>query len=300
MRNKNNNPAWLSQQMNPNVVDNYYMYNVFYNILYELCLNRFTWKNLPNKIDGDFIERNLIEEGKVGIINHEDLGLVAVHCIEEGVNLYNRGVKYFCYSDSNLKPINKYYESDEIVIIRNNKMEFPTVDFIKRYSANLSHIKKIKEMNLDTQKMPFIAKGSEGQILSLINKYEKMKNFEPLIVENEQMNDDSLSVFQTGVKLIASELQNCFKDELEEYCNFIGVKMQSNKRERLVTEEVKQGDDFVDLCLSIFLNSRLQGCKEWNQKFNCNVELVLSEDNKKEVKKEGENKNDDNNNKTNS
>ena len=272
-----------SSLMNPTIFDNYYMFNHFYNLIYLICLNRFTWKNLPNNIDSDFIERCLIDEGQVAFVNTFEFGLIACHCLGDNQNLYGKPSRYLCMTESNIYPLERFYNSDEIVVIDNNILKQNSHDFIRRYALNLSKIKQIKEMNLDTQKVPFIIKGSESEILSLRNKYEQMKNFEPLIVEYDKMNDSGLSVFQTGVKFLGEELHKSFKDEFEECMNFLGIKVKSDKKERMITEEVQQGDNLVDLCLSIFLNSRLKGIEELNKKFDCKVSISLSEFNRKEV-----------------
>ena len=280
-----------SNLMNPTIQDNYYMFYHFYNLIYLICLNRFSWDGLPNNIDSDFVEKTLIDEGQVAFVKTFNFGLIACHCIGDDYNIYGKPARYFCFTDSNKYPLNKYYDFDssDIVVIDNNKLKESSHDFIRRYALNLSKIKQIKEMNLDTQKVPFIIKGSESEILSLRNKYEQMKNFEPLIVEYDKMNDTGLTVFQTGVKFLGEEFQKTFKDEFEECMNFLGIKVRSDKKERMITEEVQQGDNLVDLCLSIFLNSRLKGIEELNKKFGCNVTLKLSEYNRKEVEPKNDN-----------
>lgn len=251
---------------------------VHYRRLFEMiCMNRFIWKNLPNGISSEFIEKYLMLDGEIAIINHDLLGLMAVHCIGEGVNSYDMPTRYFCYTTDNL--VNEYYDYDskDLVIIRNNILSQPTYEFINRYAQNIAEIARTKDLNIKGQKTPYIIQCNENQKLSFEKILDEIENGKPQIYVKENVDMEGISVFNTLTPFVADKLQLEKKNEIDECLQFLGINTAIQKKERLITDEVNANNDLVNICLSIFMNTRLKGIDEANQKFGCNMEFELAD-----------------------
>jgi hypothetical protein len=270
------NKKWLSDQI-LSVGDNIYMKAHFYNLLYLICVNRFRWTNLPKGVDPDWIEKALINEGEIAFINHKIYGYVFCHCCGDDINMYGRPTRYLCWTDNNI--ICDYFQADsnEIVIIRNNKLSEPTHDFINRYASNISQIQKAKEVNLNAQKTPILISCSENDLLTLKNVYADYEGNEPVIYVNKTLDTDSLKVFKTDAPYVADKLQASKTDEMNECLTFLGINTTKDKKERMITDEVNANNDMVNICLSIFLNTRQQAREEIKQKMGLDIGLELAE-----------------------
>lgn len=280
-----NNKQWLANQINA-VGDNFYMKNHYYNLLFLICVNRFVWKNLPNNIDNDFIEKSLINEGEIAFINHETFGLVACLCCGDSVNLYGRPTKYLCWTPNNAICEWYDYDSPNLVIIRNNKLSESSRDFIDRYSSNLAQISKTKEVNLNALKTPILISCDESQLLTFKNLYADYEGNSPVIYASKAIDINGVEVFKTDAPFLLDKLQNAKTTEMNECLTFLGINTTPEKKERLITDEVNANNDMVNICLSIFLNTRQQAVEEINEKFGLNIELELSEYCKENVSRE--------------
>lgn len=272
------NKKWLADQINT-VEDNYYLDRHFYNILYMMCITRFIWKDLPNNIDMDFIEKTLANEGEVAIINHKVFGLVATYCVGDYFNIYGRPQRYLCFTPNN--EINDYYDwdSDDLVIVRNNKMSQPSHNFIKRYASILSQVQKTQEVNLNAQKTPILISCSENDRLTMQNFYSEYEGNAPVIYGNKAIDlPESVKVFKTDAPYLLDKLQNYKTDQFNECLTFLGIKVTKEKKERLVVDEANANNDMTNICLNMFLSTREQAVKEINKKFNLNIEIELAEE----------------------
>ena len=268
------NKKWLADQINA-VGDNFYMKAHFYNLFYLICINRFIWNNLPNNIDKDFIERELVNVGELAFINHPTFGFMVTYCMGDYINYYGRPTKYLCWTSNN--EICEWFDADEIVVIRNNKLSQNTHDFIDRYASNIAEIQKTKEVNINAQKTPVLISCDESQRMTLKNFYEQYEGNMPVIYGSKAMDINGVKVFKTDAPFLADKLQQVKRDEFNECLTFMGINTTPEKKERLITDEVNANNDMVNICLSIFLNSRKAAIEEINKKFNLNIELDLAE-----------------------
>ena len=269
------NKKWLNDQI-LNVTDNFTMSNFFYTILFMLFTNRFVWKNLPNNIDRDFIEKTIQEEGKIAFFNHPTYGLVATKCSEGDINIYGKATNYLCYSDNNA--IYEIVESSKCCIIRNNNLSLPSTMFILRYAQNLADIKKTKEVNRNALKTPLLLLCPENQRQTMLNLYEKYEGNSPVIFGNKNIGElleNNFKVLDTKAECNLDKLQDDFNAELSECLKFGGINITPEKGERLISQEMECYNDLSNSCLGIYLTQRLEGIKELNKMFNCNVELEL-------------------------
>jgi len=277
------NKQWLANQILC-VDDNMYMKNHFYNLLYLMCINRFIWKNVPNNIDVDFIEKELANVGELAFINHPIYGYQITYCLGDYINMYGRPQKYLCWTANN--KINEYFDVDEIVIIRNNKLSQNSHDFINRYSAIIGEIQKTKEINLNALKTPILIQGDENEILTLKNVYKQYDGNEPVIYGKKALSIEAFTVLKTDAPNLQQPLQETKMDTFNECLNFMGIKTVVDKKERMISNEVEANTDFVNICLSMFLTPRLEAIDEINQKFKLPkpMKLELSEYCKDKIK----------------
>jgi hypothetical protein len=258
------NKKWLSEQI-LSVEDNYYMKNHFYNLLYMMCINRFIWKNLPKHIDVEFIEKELADLGELAFVKHKIYGFQILHCVGENIGMYGKPTRYLCSSVNGV--ITEYFNTEDIVIIRNNKLGQSSHDFINRYAGIIGAIQKTKEVNLNAQKTPILIQADESQLLTLKNVYAQYEGNSPVIFGTKALDLEGLKVLKTDAPYLLDKLQTEKISNLNECLNFMGIKTVAEKKERMVTDEVEANNDLVNICLSMFLNPRLEAIEKINEKW---------------------------------
>jgi len=269
------NKQWLTEQILSVDEDNFYMKAHFHNLLFLMTINRFIWKNVPNNIDVDFIEKQLANVGELAFINHKIYGFQITYCMGDYINLYGRPTKYLCWSANN--EINEWFNTEDIVIIRNNKLSQNSHDFIDRYSSLLGEIQKIKEVNLKAQKTPILIQCDESQLLTMKNIYADYEGNKPVIFGTKAMDMEGVKVLKTDAPYLLDKLQNEKREMFNECLTFLGINTTPEKKERMITDEVNANNDMVNICLSMFLNTRTKAIEDINKKFNLKIELELAE-----------------------
>lgn len=268
------NKQWLVNQISP-TTDNFYMKSHFYNLLYMICINRFIWKNIPSHIDIDFIEKRLATNGELAFVNHKLYGFQILDCVGENIGMYGRPERYLCSSVNGV--ITEYFNAEDIVIIRNNKLGQNSNEFIDRYSSILGEIQKTKEVNLKAQKTPVLIQCDESQLLTMKNIYAQFEGNEPVIFGTKAMDLEGVKVFKTDAPYLVDKLQSEKIETINECLTFMGIKTVSDKKERMFTKEVEANNDMVNICLAMFLEPRLEAIEKINEKFKQNIELELAE-----------------------
>jgi hypothetical protein len=268
------NKKWLADQI-LSVGDNYYTKAHWYNLLYLICINRFIWKGLPEHIDVDFIEKELSNVGELAFINHPTYGFQIVHCVGENIGMYGRPTRYLCSSVNGV--ITEYFNEEDIVIIRNNKLSENSHDFIDRYSSILSSIQKTKEVNLNAVKTPVLIQCEESQLMTMKNVYAQYEGNSPVIFATKALDLEGVKVLKTDAPFLLDKLQAEKIEMLNECLTFLGINTTPKKKERMITDEVNANNDMVNICLSMFLNTRLKAIEDINKKFGLNIKLELAE-----------------------
>jgi hypothetical protein len=240
-----------------------------------MCINRFIWKDLPSHIDVDFVEPELANNGELAFINHKIYGFQITYCVGENIGMYGKPTKYLCFTPNNI--INEYFNAEDIVIIRNNKLSQTSHDFINRYASILSEIQKIKEVNLNAQKTPVLIQCDESQLMTMKNMYAQYEGNSPVIFGTNAMNIEGVKVLKTEAPFLLDRLQAEKIDTLNECLNFMGIKTVADKKERMISDEVQANSDLVNICLSMFLNTRLEAIEQINEKFGLEVSMELAE-----------------------
>lgn len=265
---------YLSNLMNPKI-DNQYLDAHFWNVLHMICINRFKWRNLPNKISADFIERELARVGELAFVNHKQLGFCITHVSPYDINIYDEATTYICYTNNN--EVFDEYKAEDIVLIKNNILSQPSYDFINRYADILGNIEKTKQINLNGLKTPIHITANEMDLTTLREIYRQYKGDEPVIVTMKQFDTESFKVFKTDVPYLLDKLQEEKNVNLSEALNFIGISTIQDKKERMVTDEVNAKNQFTDICLSMFLDPRKEAIQKINDKFRGTKDFVGNE-----------------------
>lgn len=244
-----------------------------------LACNRFRWENLPDGIESRHIEEALFFHGECAFVDDEHDGVKmkkALPCAPSGnMNIYGdpvslqvTGVGY-----SKLKSVK------ECVRILANDDSIPTNMFINYYADLINNIEGTMRANLKQQRKPYIVATSKNHELTHKNIQKKMENEEEFIVVDEELTrgagDVGINVMKTDAPYILDKLQEFKNDSVSELLTFLGLNnTNSNKKERLVVDEVNVNNSHILMNLDIEFKNREKACEEINKKFGTKIKVV--------------------------
>ena len=251
-----------------------------YDRLMMLAISIFTWEGL-DEVAGfgasRFLEQSLFRYGKAVFIKDDEIGYKVMNATpSDKLNSYYLPIKVNAYSID----YNKTFDLDDCVYIMNNELQKPTSSSIALFSKRLYETERTIDVNLHAQRTPIIIEGSKNTMLTLKNAYMQFDGNVPVIYGNKEFNLDSkLNVLHTDAPFVIDKLEN-YKHELQNDCmTFLGINnANTQKRERLITDEVNSNNDLINYYLNCFYKTRKQACDLINKKYGLKIKLVLNKE----------------------
>lgn len=179
---------------------------------------------------------------------------------------------------------NKQYEFDDIVYIMNNELQKPTLDTIKLFCYRLFETERTIDVNLIAQKTPVLIEGDTKTILTLKNVYMQYSGNTPFIFGNKQFDiSNKLNVLKTDAPYLVTDLDLHKHEIFNEALTVLGIdNANTDKKERLITNEVESNEQLVSYYLNCWYKTRKKACDEINEKFLKNsdkkIEIVLNKE----------------------
>jgi hypothetical protein len=260
----------------------------YYDRLHMVGLSLFEWENLPESCNARFLEMTLFSEGRAIFVNDETLGFLTLRVTPNGeINHYNEYTSYTAFSNTYRE---KEFKRDECVFIRNNYLEKPTSHTVMLYASRLSELQRTIDVNINAQKTPVFIRCDEKDRTTLENIYKQFEGNRPVILGGKNVNLDGIKVFKTDAPYVADKLQIQKHETMNEVLTFFGIQnANTQKRERLITQEVEANDEQVSVMAEAMLITRQEACEQINKKFGLNISVRMRNFNEtKEVEDDGE------------
>lgn len=268
---KNPSEKWRAEKLNNDTFLDY-----FYR-LEELAINMFEWSNVPDTIDIRFLELTLCEYGYCVYFNDDIIGNLALTCMLGGpLDVYRIPIYRRAYANNGY---NKDLLPTDSVIIYNNYLHQPSIMTILLYARRLYEIERTIDVNVKAQKTPVAILCSEEQRLTLQNLYAKYDGNQPVIIGAKNLDLDSVKAITTGAPFVANDLNILKRQVWNEALTYFGIEnSNTEKKERLVTDEITSNLGGVQAQRYVMLNSRRDAVKKINKMFGTNIEVNFKQD----------------------
>ena len=256
-------------------------YMQYYNRLLELAINMYEWKNLPDTIDERFLELTLFSDGMAVYFRDEVLGDLCLQTMIGGnLDVYRIPMERTAYAANGYQV--QLNPSNSVIIFNNYTHTNSTLD-IEMYARRLYEIERTIDVNVKAQKTPMLIKGSEAQRLTLMNLYMQYDGNEPFIFGDNNLNIDGLQVLMTNAPYVADKLNILKRQIWNEALTYLGIEnSNTEKKERLVSDEVTTNLGGVEAQRFCRLNARRQAAKAINKMFGLNITVDFRADTHKE------------------
>ena len=260
----------IAQQLNNRKYTDYF---------YRLSLiakSRFKWNGLDELgIDEKWIEKYLFGLGSCVFFKDEEKGLMVARCTIDGnFNYYDEPISVMPYATGYQGKT--LLNGKECVIIRNNDDMIPTAPTIQLYAMDLANISRTMDVNINAQKTPILIKCTERQKQSVKNAYSQITGNEPAIYIDKQFDESSFEVLKTDAPIVFDKLQVQKHEIWDECLTFLGINnANTQKKERLVTNEVDANNVHIEMSAEVMLKSRELACKQINELFGTNISVEL-------------------------
>lgn len=252
----------------------------YLNRLKLLAISLFKWKGLDD-IAGfgasRFLEMSLYENGRACFLKDEKLGYLALKVNpSDKLNVYNLPEKVMAWSIG----YNRTLPFDNVVYIMNNELELPTSQTLSLFAYRLYETERTIDTNLIAQKTPILIEGDTKTILTLKNVYMQYSGNTPFIFGNKQFDiSNKLNVLKTDAPYLIDKLELHKHEIWNEALTYLGIdNANTDKKERLITDEVESNNDLISYYLNCFYKTRKQACDLINERYGLNIEIELNKE----------------------
>lgn len=258
--------------------------------LKKIAISLFEWKNLPESMDARFLELALYYTGQAAMLEGEGGVLINTKaCTAGDINIYELPTSINCYSvgfNKTKKVFDGFVadgvdKSEYAVHVLNNLNRCATAYTIELFAYRMYLAQRTADINISVNKMPFIITTDENQRLTMENLFNQIDANKPAIFGDK----DSLSNLKEAVKVlptnppyIADKLLDYKKQIFNEALEFLGINYLSEKKERLISNEVNSNNELINLNLQSYLVPRQKAAEEFNRLFGTNVEVKVRSD----------------------
>lgn len=244
-------------------------YNDYYDRLKLIAISLFSWDGLEDVAgvgSNRFLELCLYSDGRACFVKDPKLGYLAVHANpSDKLNVYELPEKIQAWSVA----YTKQFDFDDVVFIMNNELMRPTRNSIELFAYRLYETERTIDVNLKAQKTPVLIEGSKSVMLTLKNAYMEYDGNIPFIFGNKNFElKNSMNAIKTDAPYLITDLE-LHKHEIWNEClTYLGIdNANTDKKERLITDEVESNNEIIKYYLNCFYKTRKKACEEINKKF---------------------------------
>lgn len=256
-------------------------YGQYLRVLSELAVSMFEWRNVPDSIDVRYIEMQLFLTGMVVWFKDEELEnqpQLCLSCLPEGnLDVYGYPTRIRAYSRYN--GYNKTLSNSDSVIIYNSFLRTPSVVDSMIYARRLYILDRIIDVNANAQKTPILVRATEKQRLSLLNVYKEYDGNSPVIFGDNDLDPTALRAVTTNAPFVADKIYELKTQYWNEALTRLGISnINTQKKERLITDEVTRNQGGVVASRYSRLESRRTATNKINQMFGTNITVEYRQD----------------------
>lgn len=270
-----NNKKETANFKNSKEFSNWFMY---YSNLY---LNLFKWNGLPKSVNERHLELTLFSDGKALFFKDNDdlIGnpFLALQCAQESsLDIYYEPQQYRAIGNG----YSKSYTTDESVLIRENKLMYPPIFMIERLTEKISDSSRAIEVYSQSMKRPYLVNTDEDNKMTSKVLVDMVQNNELIVLGRKKGGFDTIQVEKTpldGQGLLALWKN---KHELQdEILTWMGINnANTEKKERLIKDEVNSNNQLIKLNLDNALDMRKKACEMINEMFKLNISCEINHD----------------------
>lgn len=268
------------------VYDNNMSYDLYMWRLLDLAMSVFEWSNLPKGIDPRMLEYWLLFNGFCCFFKDDDLkdaskeywtggkapeGYAVLQCMIDGHwDMYNYPTSVRAYSVNGL---NVELNTENSVIIFNDYLRIPMYYTLEMYARRLAEIDRTIDVNVRAQKTPKVVRCSREQRLTFENLSKEVDENEYWIMGDKNLDLNDVEVLDLTAPYVSNELQVLKHQYWNEALTYIGIEnVNTEKKERLVSDEVMTNMGDVEAQRFTRLNARKWACEQINEAFGLDVQ----------------------------
>lgn len=253
---------------------------IFYRrYLLQKAISVFEW-HIPDTWDKDYFLYTLYSYGYIAIVNTDRFGVICQQCGLKGYDIYYRPTHALIVNPL-LSGMLEPRIGTQCTVIKLEPDYHGVLDLVNHYGDLMALITESLSMNLQNSHLAYVFTAGDKRAAESFKKlYDKISAGETAVVyDRSLLSDDgskSWDVFAQNLKsnYIAPEMLNDLRTVENAFNTEIGIpSANTQKRERLITDEVNANNiETISKC-ALWLESCKEGCEKANKMFGLDLSV---------------------------
>lgn len=271
----------IISQTTPNTVHvkNVGLTRFFQRYLLQKAISVFKWK-MPSTWSRDYFQYTLYCWGFVAIVNTDKFGVIPQGCGLKGYNVFYQPRSVIIQNPL----INRSLELEigrNCVLLKLQPDFCGIMDLVSFYAQEMALASEAVDVNLLNSKLSYVFTASNKNAAESLKKlYDRIASGEPAVVVDKALYNDDGSVcweaFQQNVghNYIVSDLLSDLRKIEAEFDTKVGIpNANTDKKERLISDEVNANNVETRNLPELWLESLRQGCEEARKMFGIDLSV---------------------------
>lgn len=261
----------------------------FTKYLLEKAISVFKWK-LPEEWDEDYFKYVLYMRGFIAVLNTRSFGVICQHGCLGGYNLYYRP-SFVIISNPLLRGSITANINTDCAIIKLQPNYSPIMDIVGFYADQMALCAEALGMNLVNVKTATVfGAAGKAEAETFKKAFDKVADGNPVVVTGKNLFDEegkpAWFPFTQNMKeqYIASDILSDMRKIEAMFDTDIGIpNANTDKKERLVTDEINANNVETATRCELWLESIRKGVDKANKMYNLNIEVDWRVDPKTDI-----------------
>ena len=254
--------------------------NYYVRYLIQKVISVFEFLNIPETWAINYFQYVLICRGYIGILHTNEFGVIPQECGLGGFNVFYQP-KFITVANPLLTGIKQPDIGTDCEVIKMQPDYGSIMDLVSTYADLMALCLESAGVNLLNSKLSYVfAAGNKTQAESFKKMFDKIASGEPAaFVDKNLFNEDgsrNWDVFFQNLKqnYVASDILDDMKKLEDQFNTAIGIpNANTQKRERLITDEVNANNIDTESKISLWLETMRGDMRRVNKMFGLDLDV---------------------------
>lgn len=248
--------------------------------LFQKLVSVFDFDGLPETWAKNYFQYVLFGEGHVAVFDSDRYGVIPQQCGLGGFNIFYQP-RFALVANPLLQGLKDLEIGVDCEVLKLQPDYGSPLDIVSTYADLMALCMESAGVNLLNSKLAYVfAAGSKTQAESFKKMFDQIASGQPAVfIDKNLMNEDgsrNWDVFFQNLKqnYVAGDILNDMAKIEQRFCTAIGIpNANTEKRERLITDEVQMNNAETGSLVNLWLDTMRGDLKRINDMFGLNISV---------------------------
>ena len=241
----------------------------------DTAISMWTYKNLPGELTSEILETALMFRNHLCFVKVPGLGgevVLGYYVFSGKMSMYYKPTRVKVNTLAGNKPLGTY-DFQDLVLVRDSTMDIIPWLSVWEYITKIMSLEEDISILCQHATLPLVLVGNAKQAKALKEQANKFGHKNAFIVGDNTIADN-VSSYDIKLTINPLDIYDLKRKYNNEVLSSLGIYSVEEKRERIVTQELVNQNDYTDFIYAKRNNERHRWIDECNERFGTSISIV--------------------------